>query len=160
MPTKPSSIPHGNPSQGQTHSCRGKGLHGICHSDGKASSVRRKSHLSFQGQLLVEMFEVWKVWSQLEGYHHPCFEPFSLGLLQSKTSLQQHKAPNSLGFAKTRESWISHKKSWVLLIMLNSLSRQTVVSDKAAGLWSALLSPAGTTQVNWNYYINRNYWKE
>lgn len=54
-------------------------------------------------------------------------------LLQSKAFLQQHKAPNNLGFAKTRESWISHKKSWVLLIMLNSLSRQTVVSDKAAG---------------------------
>lgn len=151
MPTKSSTIPHGRALQGQIHSCWLKGLHGICQSHGKTSSVRRKTHLSFQVQLLVEIFEVWKVWSQSEGYHQPCFEPFSLGLLQSKDFLQQHKAPNSLGFAKTRESWICHKKSWVLLIMLNSLSRQTVVSDKAAGLWPVLLSPAGTTQVSWNY---------
>lgn len=151
IPTKSSTIPHGNPFQGQIHPCWLKRLHGICQNGGKTSPVRRKPNLSFQVQLLVEIFEVWKVWSQFEGYHHPCLEPFSLGLLQSKAFLQQHKAPNSLGFAKTRESWISLKKSWVLLIMLNSLSRQTVVSDKAAGLWSVLLSPAGTAQVNWKY---------
>lgn len=84
MPTKSSSIPRGNPFQGQIQSCWGKGLNGICLSDGKASSARRKSHLSFQGQLLVEISEVWKVWSQSEGYLHPCSEPFSWACYKAK----------------------------------------------------------------------------